>query len=156
VITPITGWPYYLNRFVFALLQFSVSKRLGNVGFLGKLIPNAITDYVFSKLNGLLTLSLIHCTHWTVIKKSPHLDASQPKENLKYNYMLLFSNFNGSWTQYIDSFHMSIPEGLDRFWFKNVKYPNSVPLRAFHDDIPIIKFALIIITMLIQLPPLMT
>jgi hypothetical protein len=46
--------------------------------------------------------------------------------------MLFFSNFNGSWTQYVDSFHMSIPDGLDMFWFKNVKFPKSVPLQPFH------------------------
>jgi len=135
VITPITGWPYYLNRFIFSLLQFSISKQLGNAGFLGKIVPTALTDYVFGKLNGLLTLSLIHYARWAIIKEFPHLDSSQPKENLKYNYMLFFSNFNGSWTQYVDSFHMSIPEGLDRFWFKNIKYPGSVPLQPFHDYI---------------------
>ena len=46
--------------------------------------------------------------------------------------MLFFSNFNGSWAQYVDSFHMAIPNGLDLAWYKNVKYPKSVPLQPFH------------------------
>ena len=132
VVTPITGWVYYLNRIKFAAVQFSVSRELGTAGLLGKLVPKAITGFIFNKLNGLLTLSLIHYARWAIIKKFPHLDESQPKEELKYHYMLFFSNFNGSWAQYVDSFHMSIPNGLDLLWYKNVKYPNSVPLQPFH------------------------
>lgn len=135
VITPITGWVYYLNRLKFAAVQFSVSRRLGTTGFLGKLVPLALTNLIFDRLNGLLTLSLIHYARWTIIKEFPRLDASQPRENLKYHYMLFFSNFNGSWTQYVDSFHMAIPAGLDLLWYKNIKYPNSVPLRPFHSYI---------------------
>jgi hypothetical protein len=132
VITPVTGLPYYWNRFLFLILQFSISKKLGNTGFWGKLVPSVITNWVFGKLNGLLTLSLIHYARWAIIKEFPHLDESQPRENLKYHYMLFFSNFNGSWSQYVDSFHMAIPQGLDQFWNKNVKYPGSVPLQPFH------------------------
>jgi hypothetical protein len=135
VITPITGWVYYLNRLKFAAVQFSVSKKLGNVGFFGKLVPTLITDFIYGKLKGLLTLSLIHYARWAIIEKFPHLDSSQPRENLKYHYMLFFSNFNGSWTQYVDSFHMSISKGLDLLWYKNVKYPNSIPLQPFHNYI---------------------
>jgi hypothetical protein len=132
VITPITGWVYYWNRIKFAAVQFSVARRLGTTGLLGKLVPKKITDLIFDRLNGLITLSLIHYARWAVIKKFPHLDASQPREELKYHYMFFFSNFNGSWTQYVDSFHMSIPAGLDLLWYKNVNYPNSVPLLPFH------------------------
>jgi hypothetical protein len=46
--------------------------------------------------------------------------------------MFFFSNFNGSWDQYVDSFHTSIPDGLDLFWSRNVKYPRSSPLSPFH------------------------
>ena len=46
--------------------------------------------------------------------------------------MFFFSNFNGSWEQYVDSFHMAIPSGLDLFWRKNLGYPKSVPLQPFH------------------------
>ncbi len=135
VITPISGWVYYINRMKFAAVQFSISKRLGNVGFFGKLVPTLVTDFIYNKLKGLLTLSLIHYARWTIIKEFPHLEPSQPRENLKYHYMLFFSNFNGSWTQYVDSFHMSIPSGLDLLWNKNIKYPNSIPLQPFHNYI---------------------
>ena len=135
VITPVTGWPYYWNKILFAAVQFSVSRRLGTVGFLGKLVPLKLTNFIFNALNGLITLSLIHYARWAIIDKFPHLDNSQPREDLKYHYMLFFSNFNGSWTQYVDSFHTAIPDGLDMFWFKNVKFPMSVPLQPFHNYI---------------------
>ncbi len=88
-------------------------------------------------LTGLITLSLIHYARWVVIGKNsfPHLHPDQPKEKLNYSYMLFFSNFNGSWDQYVDSFTFSIPAGLDMFWKWNIRYPNSVPLTPFHDYI---------------------
>jgi hypothetical protein len=46
--------------------------------------------------------------------------------------MLFFSNFNGSWDQYVDSFSSAIPTGLNLFWRKNIKYPGSVPMLPFH------------------------
>jgi hypothetical protein len=88
-------------------------------------------------LKGLMTLSLIHYARWVVIgkKQFPHVHPSQPKEDLHYSYMLFFSNFNGSWDQYVDSFTFSIPGGLDLFWKWNIRYPHSVPLTPFHEYI---------------------
>lgn len=88
-------------------------------------------------LSGLVTLSLIHYARWVIIGRNqfPHLDPAQPKEKLKYAYMLFFSNFNGSWDQYVDSFTFSIPRGLDLFWKWNVRYSKSVALTPFHDYI---------------------
>jgi len=87
-----------------------------------------------STLSGLITLSLIHYARWVIIGKNqfPHLDAKQPKEDLSYSYMLFFSNFNGSWDQYVDSFTFAIPSGLDMFWKWNIRYPHSVALTPFH------------------------
>ncbi|MEJ7605597.1 MAG: hypothetical protein WKF37_04885 [Bryobacteraceae bacterium] len=81
-------------------------------------------------LSGLLTLSLIHYARWVILKPGefPRLSPEQPKEDLKYYYMIFFSNFNGSWDQYVDSFSSAISGGLDKFWFKSIKYPNSIPM----------------------------
>jgi hypothetical protein len=83
---------------------------------------------------GLQTLSLIHYARWVVIKANqfPCLSDKQPREELKYDYMLFFSNFNGSWDQYVDSFSSAIPKGLDMFWLLNIRYPRSVPMLPFH------------------------
>lgn len=114
VITPIRPLSSWINRWLFRKAQ-------SNPG----------------TLVGLATLSLIHYARWVVIprKAFPHLDASQPREELHYDYMIFHSNFNGSWAQYVDSFTFAIPAGLDLFWKWNVRYPKSVPLTPFHDYI---------------------
>lgn len=114
VITPLRWYFAWLNKLIFwAAVKFP------------------------STLKGLITLSLIHYAGWSIIgrKDFPHLHPDQPKEDLTYSYMLFFSNFNGSWAQYVDSFTFSIPTGLDLFWKFNIRYPNSVPLTPFHDYI---------------------
>lgn len=113
VITPLGRWWVFVNLAIF------------------KLVKTPLLSY---KLNGLKALSLIHYARWVVVRQNqfPRLAKTQPKEKLKYPYMLFFSNFNGSWTQYVDSFHMAIPKGLNLMWQKNIRYPKSVPLQAFH------------------------
>lgn len=114
VITPIRWYMTWINKLFFWVAQ----KRPAT-------------------LKGLITLSLIHYARWVVIgrKQFPHLHPDQPKEDLHYSYMLFFSNFNGSWDQYVDSFTFSIPSGLDLFWKWNIRYPRSVPLTPFHEYI---------------------
>jgi hypothetical protein len=87
-----------------------------------------------STTKGLITLSLIHYARWVIVESSqfPRLSEEQPAEELKYDYMFFFSNFNGSWDQYVDSFSSAIPGGLDAFWIWNIKYPKSVPMLPFH------------------------
>ena len=119
VVTPIKWYFRWINKLIFWSVTSGALKLLG------------------TSLKGLLTLSIIHYARWTIVKPSefPRLDESQPEETIKYSYMFFFSNFNGSWAQYVDSFHSAIPTGLDLFWYKNVKYPGSVPLTPFHDYI---------------------
>ena len=110
-ITPMRWYTVWMNRFFFwATAQY--------------------TPF----LSGLLTLSLIHYARWVIVKPGqfPKLSEEQPQEDLKYHYMFFFSNFNGSWDQYVDSFSSAIPTGLDRFWIKNIKYPKSIPMLPFH------------------------
>ncbi|GHD60074.1 hypothetical protein [Jeongeupia chitinilytica] len=111
VITPIRWYTVWLNKVIF----WAALKN-----------P--------STLKGLITLSLIHYARWVIIGRNqfPHVHPSQPKEDLKYAYMLFFSNFNGSWDQYVDSFTFAIPSGLDMFWKWNIRYPKSVALTPFH------------------------
>ncbi|MGB1237881.1 MAG: hypothetical protein ACPG4U_06690 [Pseudomonadales bacterium] len=113
VVTPIRSYTRWINKLIFWAAQQPLFKQ---------------------SLNGLKTLSLIHYARWAIIKpcQFPRLDPSQPKEDIKYSYMFFFSNFNGSWDQYVDSFHTAIPKGLDLFWSRNVKYPRSSPLTPFH------------------------
>lgn len=111
VLTPLRWYTAWITRFMF----WFASKK-----------P--------STLLGLATLSLIHYARWVLIKPSqfPRLSPDQPKEDLRYTYMLFHSNFNGSWNQYVDSFSSAIPKGLNMFWVLNIKYPGSVPMLPFH------------------------
>lgn len=116
VITPLSKWTAWIQKLTFwALTHIKWS-----------LVQNT--------LRGLQTLSLIHYARWVILRDDqfPHLHPSQPREKLKYHYMIFSTNFNGSWDQYVDSFSMAISTGLDLFWFKNIKYPCSVPIQPFH------------------------
>jgi hypothetical protein len=102
---------------------------------INKLIFWALGTRLFKKkLDGLITLSLIHYARWVILraKDFPRLDPSQPEECLDYGYQLFFSNFNGNWEQYVDSFAAAIPSGLNGLWFKNVGWPTAVPEQPFH------------------------
>jgi len=111
VITPLRWYTAWITRFIF--------------WYAGKRPATTL---------GLITLSLIHYARWVIIRPDqfPRLSEDQPREELKYYYMMFFSNFNGSWDQYVDSFSSAIPKGLDLFWIFNVKYPKSVPMLPFH------------------------
>ncbi len=112
VVSP-TGWPH---------------------GIANRVIFWAARTFLKNRLAGLQTLSLIHYARWAIVspKEFPNLGEGQPEEEVTYSYEFFFSNFNGSWDQYIDSFSMSIASGLDLFWYSNVNYPKSVPIEAFH------------------------
>ena len=92
------------------------------------------TPFLRSKLRGLLTLSMIHYARWVILRADdfPRLHSSQPKETTRYGYMLFFSNFNGTWEQYVDSFSAAIPSGLNSLWYRNVGWPTAVPEQPFH------------------------
>jgi hypothetical protein len=111
VVTPMRWYTAWINRLIFLA---------------GSLIP--------SSTEGLKTLSLIHYARWVIVMPGqfPWLGPEQPREDLKYAYMVFFSNFNGSWNQYVDSFSSSIHKGLNLFWFGSIKYPKSVPMLPFH------------------------
>lgn len=88
-----------------------------------------------SNLLGLLGLSLIHFARWVIIKPGDWPDLGQGEEQVRDDYVLFCSNFNGTWDQYIDAFSDGIPSGLDLFWFSSVKYPKSIPITPFKNYI---------------------
>jgi len=93
------------------------------------------TPLMAKSLNVLITLSLIHYARWVIVtdRDFPRIEESQPEETLDYAYMLFFSNFNGGWEQYVDSFAAAIPSGLNLLWFKNVGWPEARPEQPFHN-----------------------
>jgi hypothetical protein len=88
-----------------------------------------------AELAGLLGLSIIHFARWVIIKRDQWPDLGQGKQNLKNDYMLFCSNFNGTWDQYIDAFSDGIPNGLDLLWYTSTRYPHSIPITPFKNYI---------------------
>jgi hypothetical protein len=90
----------------------------------------------------LKNLSFIHFARWVVIKrkKFPVLSEKQPRESLRYDYLLFFSNFNGTWNQYIDAFSAVLSNGLNLIWQWSEKYPGSRPVTDFKRYIALVQF----------------
>jgi hypothetical protein len=118
-ITPMKPWKTWIVRGFFFLL--------------GHIKP-------FQK--GLVNLSFIHFARWVIVprRRFPRLGEKQPKEALRYDYLLFFSNFNGTWNQYIDAFSAVLSTGLNSIWRWSEKFPGSVPVTPFKDYIARIQF----------------
>jgi hypothetical protein len=92
--------------------------------------------------SGLKNLSFIHFARWVIVKRSqfPHLAPEQPGEELHYDYLIFFSNFNGTWNQYIDAFSAVLFTGLNAIWRWSEKFPGSVPVTPFKSYISRVQF----------------
>jgi hypothetical protein len=90
----------------------------------------------------LINLSFIEFARWVVIprRRFPDLGRGQPKEELQYDYLLFFSNFNGTWNQYIDAFSAVLAKGLNLIWRWSEKFPGSVPVTLFKEYIARVQF----------------
>ncbi len=118
-ITPMKVWKTPVLRLVF-------------------LVTGAITSFQA----GLKALSFIHFARWVVVGRDqfPRLSPDQPREDLHYDYLLFFSNFNGTWNQYIDAFSAVLSTGLNLFWRWSEKFPGSVPVTPFKAYINQVQF----------------
>jgi len=78
-------------------------------------------------------LSFIHFARWTSIspREWPRFPGMGGPENLKRDYLLFESNFNGSWNEYVDAFHTVLAFKLNLVWWWSDKFPGSVPLVPF-------------------------
>lgn len=92
--------------------------------------------------SGLKNLSFIHFARWVIIDRNqfPHLGPQQPRENLRCDYLIFFSNFNGTWNQYIDAFSAVLSTGLNAIWMWSEKFPGSVPVTPFKCYINQVQF----------------
>jgi hypothetical protein len=90
----------------------------------------------------LINLSFIQFARWVILPRDrfPFLGQSQKREELKYDYLLFFSNFNGTWNQYIDAFSAVLSRGLNLIWRWSEKFPGSVPVTPFKQYIARVQF----------------
>ena len=118
-ITPMKPWKTWILRVFFFLL--------GHIKPLQK---------------DLIDLSFIEFARWVVLPRKgfPFLGNGQVKEDLKYDYLLFFSNFNGTWNQYIDAFSAVLSKGLNLVWRWSEKFPGSVPVTLFKEYIARVQF----------------
>jgi hypothetical protein len=91
---------------------------------------------------GLKDLSFIHFARWVIVprNKFPYLGPRQHQERLRYDYLIFFSNFNGTWNQYIDAFSAVLSRGLNTIWRWSEKFPGSVPVTPFKQYIARVQF----------------
>ncbi|HEV2711148.1 MAG TPA: hypothetical protein VGU67_13115 [Edaphobacter sp.] len=90
----------------------------------------------------LINLSFIQFARWVILPRDrfPFLGQTQRREALKYDYLLFFSNFNGTWNQYIDAFSAVLSRGLNLVWRWSEKFPGSVPVTPFKQYIARVQF----------------
>jgi hypothetical protein len=90
----------------------------------------------------LINLSFIEFARWVIIprRRFPFLAHGQAEEDLQYDYLLFFSNFNGTWNQYIDAFSSVLSRGLNLIWRWSEKFPGSVPITPFKEYIAQVQF----------------
>jgi hypothetical protein len=119
VITPMKPWKTGILRFVFFVL-----------------------GHVKALQGDLINLSFIEFARWVIIPRMafPYLGNGQQREELKYDYLLFFSNFNGTWNQYIDAFSAVLSRGLNLIWRWSEKFPGSVPVTLFKEYIARVQF----------------
>ena len=91
-------------------------------------------------------IMFIHFACWLPVnrKKWPRLSEDQPREELKDDYFLFTTNFNGPWDQYIDAFGLihGVRRGLNLLWGTSRGYPGAWPLRPFKRYIHYYEFPL--------------
>lgn len=105
------------------------------VPILAKPLPQRLLGWIpiVSAQHKLTELSFIHFARWSIIRHDfwPQLAPTQPKDTTRYDYLVFFSNFNGTWEQYIDAFSAIIPGGMQMIWRWSEQFPGSRPITPF-------------------------
>jgi hypothetical protein len=119
IVTPMKPWKTWLLRVLFFVLW-----------------------HIKPLQQDLINLSFIEFARWVIVprRRFPFLDHGQAKEDLQYDYLLFFSNFNGTWNQYIDAFSSVLSRGLNLIWRWSEKFPGSVPITPFKEYIAQVQF----------------
>jgi hypothetical protein len=119
IVTPMKPWKTWLLRTLFFILW-----------------------HIKPLQQDLINLSFIEFARWVIVPRSrfPFLNHGQAKEDLQYDYLLFFSNFNGTWNQYIDAFSSVLSRGLNLIWRWSEKFPGSVPITPFKEYIAQVQF----------------
>ncbi len=95
--------------------------------------PAIRLGFFHQQTEALIGLQFIHFARWVVLSRDafPYFGPPQPRESLRYDYLLFCSNFNGNWENYIDAFSEVIPGGIDNIWRWSLKFPGARPVGPF-------------------------
>jgi hypothetical protein len=109
VVTPMKPWKTLMLRLVFVLVALR------------------------SKQSQLRQLSFIHFARWAILdrRRLPRVDDAQPAEDLRHDYLLFFSNFNGTWDEYVEAFSAVLAADLNKLWRWSERFPMTYPLAPF-------------------------
>jgi hypothetical protein len=119
VVTPMKPWKTWILRLIFwALGAFKALQ------------------------SDLIELKFIQFARWVIVSADafPYLGGTQKRDALQYDYLLFFSNFNGTWNQYIDAFSAVLAPGLNKIWRWSEKFPGSVPVTPFKNYITSVQY----------------
>lgn len=118
-ITPMRPWKTWILRAIFFIL-----------------------GHIKPLQSDLINLSFIQFARWVIVPRNsfPFIGTPQRRELLAYDYLLFFSNFNGTWNQYIDAFSAVLSQGLDLIWKWSEKFPGSTPVTIFKEYIARVQF----------------
>ena len=81
-------------------------------------------------LGTLRRLSFIHFARWTLVREIPP-GRSGKKEDLRHAYLFFESNYNGTWSQYIDAFSYVVPQHIEAIWKSSYGFPGALPSHPF-------------------------
>ncbi len=92
-------------------------------------------EHIHMLMTRLVQLSFIHYARWTIVRDLAWNGEPQPKEDLRYDYLLFESNFNGTWDEYIDAFAEVVPARMRAIWSSSYGFPGPKPVGPFKDYI---------------------
>jgi hypothetical protein len=122
----VTGDPNVLGRASALTVMSAVKPRgvpwLRTLFFVGTHVPALLAT--------LRRLSFIHFARWTLVRELP---ANGPR--LRNTHLFFESNFNGTWSQYIDAFSYVVPKHIAAIWKSSFGFPGPVPAQPFKDYI---------------------
>ena len=78
-------------------------------------------------------LSFIHFARWGIVDRIP--DLGQPREMLRQPLFMFESNYDGTFSEYIDSFGNILTSGMQLFWGTSYGFPTPQPTTRFMDYI---------------------
>ncbi len=94
-----------------------------------------VGTHVPALLGTLRKLSFIHFARWTIVREIPTGGPPERRERLRHTYLFFESNYNGTWSQYIDAFSYVVPQHIEAIWKSSYGFPGAVPAHPLKDYI---------------------